>query len=136
MDLHSSPFSIQNLSINGVSQDRKMGEWFGPWALCTSIRSIWNERLASDSFLPSIKLVLSSDGTLVLKDISQDRPCLILLATRLGVTSINKNYYPTIKVRIGYSPITFLCGPLLSYYRKFFKKNILVVLQGTSNFYL
>ena len=94
MDIPNAPFGIQRLTLEGLSFDKYIGEWFGPLAICNSIQAIWGTL----NFSRDIGLIVSSDGSIPSSALKEHESCLLLIATRLGVEFINSTYYETIKV--------------------------------------
>ena len=94
MDTPQAPFGIQRLTQEGLAFDKYIGEWFGPLAICNCVQSIWGTL----NFSRDIGLIISSDGSIPESRLQAHEASLILIATRLGVETINNNYYDTIKV--------------------------------------
>lgn len=101
IDCPSHPFSIHRIVDKGrILSNKKAGEWFGPSAAARSIQA-----LCSD-FDSGLSVYIGSDsGDIYENDVfkvAKDdtgvfQPVLILLGVRLGVESINKLYWNSLK---------------------------------------
>lgn len=101
IDCPSHPFSIHRIVDKGrILSNKKAGEWFGPSAAARSIQALCND------FDSGLTVYIGSDsGDIYENDVfkvAKDdtgvfQPVLILLGVRLGVESINKLYWNSLK---------------------------------------
>lgn len=121
IDSPLAPFSIHNFVWHGEAACGKMpGEWFGPSAAASSIKALQNSYsqdmqvyISSGSDVYEnhfMKTAISPDG--------QFRPTLILLGLRLGIDTVNKVYWESLKFFLSCSQAVGIAGgrPSSSHY--------------------
>lgn len=99
-DFPGAPYSLHNLSLAGVRQNKLIGDWLGPSSVAVALRSLVN-RHKPDRFT----IYVSDDG-MVYKD-HVERLCLdysgewksvlIVVPIRLGLDRLNPVYIPSLK---------------------------------------
>ena len=121
LDTPVAPFSVHNFVWHGEAACGKMpGEWFGPSAAASSIKALQNSYSqdmqvyisnGSDVYETHfMKTAISEDG--------QFRPTLMLLGLRLGIDSVNKVYWDSLKQFLSCSQAVGIAGgrPSSSHY--------------------
>lgn len=120
VDTPTAPFGIHKFVAHGETSCGKMpGEWFGPSAAASSIQALQN------SHSHDLRVYISSGSDvyedLFLKTATKDGvfcPTLILLGLRLGIDSVNKVYWDSIKYFLSCSQAIGIAGgrPSSSHY--------------------
>ncbi|RUS19705.1 hypothetical protein BC937DRAFT_87076 [Endogone sp. FLAS-F59071] len=93
-----SPFSIHNMASAGAKLGTNIGEWFGPTISAMTIRE-----LVSGCHELDVSVYVSTDGVVYKNDVyriahrrnsTRFGHVLVLVATRLGLDSLNPIYHP------------------------------------------
>lgn len=119
-DTPDAPFSIHNIVQQGKELcGKKPGEWFGPSAAARSIQSLCSRHLAT----AGLTVYVGSDsGDIYENELVTSgpdfKPVLVLLGLRLGVESINKFYWDSLKQFLGLGGSVGIAGgrPSSSHY--------------------
>ncbi|XP_063702807.1 cysteine protease ATG4A isoform X2 [Culicoides brevitarsis] len=99
-DNRKSPFSIHQIALMGNSEDKKVGEWFGP----NTIAQVLKKLVKYDDW-GSIDIHVALDNVVVTEEILELcevekqiwKPVLLIIPLRLGLTDINPIYIPGLK---------------------------------------
>ncbi|KAG4074005.1 hypothetical protein HA402_014210 [Bradysia odoriphaga] len=99
-DGRKSPFSIHQITLMGDSENKKVGEWFGPNTVCQVLRKL----VKYDDWC-SIVVHVAMDNVVVTDEIinlcqdNQDswKPLLLIVPLRLGLSDINPIYIDALK---------------------------------------
>lgn len=99
LDNNDAPFSLHNYVRHGHEVCGKLpGEWFGPSAAASSIESL------QSSFSQDLNIYVSSGSDVYEKEFyraatkgGEFKPTLILLGLRLGIDTVNKVYWDSLK---------------------------------------
>uniref|UniRef100_A0A034WL87 Cysteine protease n=1 Tax=Bactrocera dorsalis TaxID=27457 RepID=A0A034WL87_BACDO len=103
-DSRKSYFSIHQIALMGDSEDKKVGQWFGP----NTVAQVLKKLVRYDDWC-SIVIHVAMDNTIVTDDIyslclenpSNDetwKPLLLIIPLRLGLSDINPIYVPALKI--------------------------------------
>ncbi|XP_053959172.1 cysteine protease ATG4B [Anastrepha ludens] len=102
-DSRKSYFSIHQIALMGDSEDKKVGQWFGP----NTVAQVLKKLVRYDDWC-SIVVHVAMDNTIVTDDIyslclenpnNEDtwKPLLLIIPLRLGLSDINPIYIPALK---------------------------------------
>ncbi|XP_055387232.1 cysteine protease ATG4B [Condylostylus longicornis] len=98
-DSRKSYFSIHQIALMGESEDKRVGEWFGP----NTIAQVLKKLVGYDDWC-SIVVHVALDNTIATDDIDKTcgtgsvwKPLLLLIQLRLGLSDINPIYIPALK---------------------------------------
>lgn len=101
-DARKSPFSIHQIALMGDSEDKKVGEWFGP----NTIAQVLKKLVVYDDWC-SLVIHVALDNTIATDDIysicledgkvSSWKPLLLIIPLRLGLNEINPIYISALK---------------------------------------
>lgn len=102
-DNAKSPFSIHQIALMGDSEDKKVGEWFGPNTIAQVLKKI----VKYDDFC-SIVIHVALDSTIATDEVyelcetiteteSLWSPLLLIIPLRLGLSEINPIYIEALK---------------------------------------
>lgn len=131
----TSPFSVHAFAAEGKKLGKEVGEWFGPSTAGGAIKALVTAFEPAD-----LGIVLAMDTTVYQSQVfdaakrtegsSWERPVLVLLPLRLGITGVNPIYYASIKQYFTLPQCVGIAGgrPSSSYY--------FVGCQGDSLFYI
>lgn len=120
VDTPTAPFSLHNFVWHGEAACGKMpGEWFGPSAAASSIKALQN------AYSQDMQVYISNGSDVyenhfmkaAVKD-GEFRPTLVLLGLRLGIDSVNKVYWDSLKYMLSCSQAVGIAGgrPSSSHY--------------------
>ncbi|KDN48512.1 hypothetical protein K437DRAFT_245502 [Tilletiaria anomala UBC 951] len=118
------PFSVHRMAREGKSLGKEVGEWFGPSTAAGAIK-----RLVDECAEAKLGVVVATDGEIYLSHIKAasrirgkkntwERPVLILIGVRLGLSGVNPTYYESIKTTFAFPHTAGIAGgrPSSSYY--------------------
>ncbi|XP_059616855.1 cysteine protease ATG4B [Phlebotomus argentipes] len=100
-DNRKSPFSIHQIALMGNSEDKKVGEWFGP----NTVAQVLKKLLKYDDW-SSLSIHVALDNVIYLDDIKELccddedkswKPLLLIVPLRLGINEINPIYIDGLK---------------------------------------
>uniref|UniRef100_A0A1I8NR05 Cysteine protease n=1 Tax=Stomoxys calcitrans TaxID=35570 RepID=A0A1I8NR05_STOCA len=102
-DCRKSYFSIHQIALMGDSEDKKVGQWFGP----NTVAQVLKKLVRYDDWC-SLMIHVAMDNTIVTDDIlnlclenpqNDDswKPLLLIVPLRLGLSDINPIYIPALK---------------------------------------
>ncbi|XP_046812457.1 cysteine protease ATG4B isoform X1 [Lucilia cuprina] len=102
-DSRKSYFSIHQIALMGDSEDKKVGQWFGP----NTVAQVLKKLVRYDDWC-SLTIHVAMDNTIVIDDIislcltnpkndESWKPLLLILPLRLGLSDINPIYIPALK---------------------------------------
>ncbi|GAB0086346.1 Cysteine protease [Sergentomyia squamirostris] len=100
-DNRKSPFSIHQIALMGNSEDKKVGEWFGP----NTVAQVLKKLLKYDEWT-SLNIHIALDNIIYLDDIQELcfeaadkswKPLLLIIPLRLGINEINPIYIDGLK---------------------------------------
>lgn len=100
-DCRKSYFSIHQIALMGQSEDKQVGEWFGP----NTVAQVLKKLVGYDDWC-SITIHVALDNTIATDDIdslfggnsdANWKPLLLIIPLRLGLTDINPIYIPALK---------------------------------------
>lgn len=124
-----APFSVHRMALAGKELGTDVGQWFGPSIAAGAIKQLVSNypesgigvSVGRDNFIfESDVHSASHSGYVPAKKRGQwgDRPVLVLLGIRLGLSSVNPIYYETVKVLFTFPQSVGIAGgrPSSSYY--------------------
>ncbi|CAD7080003.1 unnamed protein product [Hermetia illucens] len=100
-DARKCPFSLHQIALMGDSEDKRVGEWFGP----NTVAQVLKKLVKYDDWC-SIEIHVALDNTIVTDDIyslcstesdSSWKPLLLIIPLRLGLNEINPIYIPALQ---------------------------------------
>lgn len=100
-DNRKSPFSIHQIALMGDSEDKRVGEWFGP----NTVAQVMKKLMKYDDWC-SLVIHVALDNTLVTEEVidlcTNDvddswQPLLLFIPLRLGLGEINPIYFDGLK---------------------------------------
>lgn len=100
-DNRKSPFSIHQIALMGDSEDKRVGEWFGP----NTVAQVLKKLIKYDDWC-SLVIHVALDNTLVTEEVidlctNEDddswQPLLLVIPLRLGLGEINPIYFDGLK---------------------------------------
>lgn len=100
-DNRKSPFSIHQIALMGNSEDKRVGEWFGP----NTVAQVMKKLIKYDDWC-SLVIHVALDNTLVTEEVidlcTNDiddtwQPLLLVIPLRLGLGEINPIYFDGLK---------------------------------------
>ena len=100
------PFSVHRMAREGKRLGKEVGEWFGPSTAAGAI-----QQLVDDTPQAGLGVVVATDGEIYLSQIRAasrgletkavwEKPVLLLIGIRLGLSGVHPSYYESIKVRM------------------------------------
>ncbi|XP_055308063.1 cysteine protease ATG4B-like isoform X4 [Sitodiplosis mosellana] len=100
IDSRKSPFSIHQIALMGDSEDKRVGEWFGP----NTIAQVLKKLVKYDDWC-SINIFVALDNCVVIEEIRKlcekdDNtwvPLLLIIPLRLGLSEVNPIYIDRLK---------------------------------------
>lgn len=98
-DNRKSPYSLHHIALMGNSEDKKVGEWFGPNTIAQVLKKLvrydeWSSitiHVALDNIVATEEIVELCDSTPLWQ------PLLLIIPLRLGLNEINPVYFPALK---------------------------------------
>lgn len=100
-DNRKSPFSIHQIALMGDSEDKRVGEWFGP----NTVAQVLKKLIKYDDWC-SLVIHVALDNTLVTEEVinlctnnidDSWQPLLLVIPLRLGLGEINPIYFDGLK---------------------------------------
>ncbi|KAL9923539.1 cysteine protease ATG4B isoform X1 [Glossina fuscipes] len=102
-DSRKSYFSIHQIALMGDSEDKKVGQWFGP----NTVSQVLKKLVRYDDWC-SLVIHVAMDNVIVIDDIitlclekpqneESWKPLLLMIPLRLGLSDINPIYIPALK---------------------------------------
>lgn len=99
-DNRKSPYSLHQIALMGDSEDKKVGEWFGP----NTVAQVLKKLVRYDDW-SAITIHIALDNILATDDILEEcekdpniwKPLLLIIPLRLGLNEVNPIYIPGLK---------------------------------------
>lgn len=99
-DNRKSPYSLHQIALMGDSEDKKVGEWFGPNTVAQCLKKLvrYDDWSAISIYIALDNIVATDD---ILEQCESDvniwKPLLLIIPLRLGLHEVNPIYIPGLK---------------------------------------